>query len=263
MKLLFSDSSAVDITLRDLPINTAFSKMCKSLQHVAIPFQEWDSPFYYDLYSYDELDDRLVRYGAELGLTIERNKSKDQNYLNAIHIIYEKNYDGDPKWLKFHEHIHLCERYHRPRRYCLTIDYRETGGPVTKPIDYSWITPSTKIKQGEVFFMWAELGKTPHLYWENNEPENFERFCELAKPWISFRPILHIALEDIDLVDNPSIEEFEKWWPTQHDSWCKHWNIPKWTVEQIFGGIVAGTIDNVDQIKNNLHHNILPTFLKL
>lgn len=264
MKLLFSDSSTVDITLAELPINTVFQKMCKNLQHVPIPFYEWDSPYFYDQYSYKELINQLALHGTELGLIINPEQCKEQDYLNELHAIYEKNYDGEPAWLKFHEHIHLTEHYYKPRRTILRIDYREKGGPATKPMEYEWLTNmSTKIKQGEVFFFWAELGKTPHQYWTNGEPENFDRLCELAKPWVNFRPILNIALDDIDLADNPNIEDFKLWWPAYHDRWCQHWGIPKWTAEQMLGGIVVGTIDNLSAVETNLQKNILPTFLKL
>jgi hypothetical protein len=184
----------------------------------------------------------------------------NQSYLNKLHCLFEKNYNGNRAWLEFHEHIHLCERYFRPWAPVVRLNYRETSGVLEKKFNLTWLdTSSTQVRAGDVFLQWDELGKTPYDYWLDNEPNDLVRMCELCKPWLMFRPKLNIALEDFDMLENKKIKEFDSWWMNYHDDWCQHWQISKWSVKNQYSQIVIGNIVQLQEInelfKNNIHPN--------
>ena len=181
--------------------------------------------------------------------------------VGSIYEIYEKNYNGDPAWLNFHEHIHLCEKNNNvDRSNFLHIDYREKSGMLERPFDFDWLKYSTtKIKAGDVFVRWAELGKTPYTYWKNGEPDDTTRMCKLIKPWLILKPKICVALEDIDTLKNIESQEFESWWKQHSEIWCRHWNIPTWTLTDIFSAVVFGRVEDFEKIKEKLKNAITPT----
>jgi hypothetical protein len=262
MKLIFSDHSTFDLGIKEHALGQMYKKIYKNLCRVNLIFCDWDNPFYLTQVSYAELVNKLVFYGKQISITVERNRCLDQEqqYFNELHKIYELNYNGQRNWLDFHEHIHLCESYHNWRPEILDIDYREKSGMLEKPFDLKWLEDSTTVvKAGDVFVSWSELGKTPYGYWDNNEPDNIDRLCELAKPWLILRPKIKIALEDIDFLKNKKITEFESWWSKYESDWCQHWNLKSWSTQEIFSKTVFGQIQEVDAVRDLLKNNINPT----
>jgi len=268
MQILFSDNETVDLLLDSIPLTSVYQKIYKHLCHVPIPFREWDNPYYVANMTYDQLVEKLVFYGSKVSLSIDSISclARDQNYFNDIHKIYEKNYNGDPTWLDFHEHIHLCD-VHLCEKDKITdclkflqIDHREKSGLLEQKFDFNWLeTATTKIKAGDIFVQWAELGKTPYIYWKNGEPNNLSRMCELIKPWLILRPKLCIALEDIDMLGNIECDEFESWWKQYSEHWCKHWKIPSWNLNDIFSVVVFGRVPNFETIIEKLKKTVNPT----
>jgi hypothetical protein len=263
MQILFSDKDTVDLTLASTPLAVVYQKIYKHLCHVPIPFNEWDNPYYVINTPHQELVNKLIFYANQVSVQIDQSAcmSQDQQYFNTIHEIYEKNYNGDPAWLNFHEHIHLCEKNNNVERYnFLHIDYREKSGMLERPFDFDWLRYSTtKIKAGDVFVRWAELGKTPYTYWKNGEPNDSTRMCELIKPWLVLKPKMCIALEDIDTLKNIESHEFESWWKQYSEIWCRHWNIPAWTLIDIFSAVIFGKVEDFEKIKEKLKNSITPT----
>jgi hypothetical protein len=258
MQIVFSNNEILELVLDTTPITTVYKQIYKHLRHVPIPFRDWDNPFYSDNLDHCDLVKRLIIHAGKVHVQIDQERclAQDQNYLNYIHEIYEKNYNGNPAWLNFHEHIHLCERQYGQISKILRIDYREKSGMLEKPFDYKWLkNATTKIKAGDVFVNWAELGKTPYRYWKNREPNDMNRMQELIKPWISLKPKILIALEDIDTLKNIEIEEFESWWMQHSKALCQYWNIPSWEINDIFSVTVFGQVPNLEamilQLKNN------------
>lgn len=259
MKLLFSNNETVDFYLDNSPLGQEYQKIYKHLSHIPIPYRAWDSPYYLDNVDYKELVSRLLTYAGKLSLPIDQERclAKDQKYLNEIHKIYETNYDGNPDWLDFHQHIHMCEGL--PVRKLLYIDHREKAGPLEKPYKSIWLeNTTTTIKAGTVFSQWSELGKSPYNYWRDQEPADINRMCQLSKPWTLLRPKLIIALEDVDLLANVQILEFESWWKNYSEEWCRHWNLPSWTVHDMFAVTTIGQVDNVEKIKEQLKNQATP-----
>ena len=270
MKLEFSTGTTIDLSIDNSPVGTMYQKIYKNLSRAPLPFNVWDNPYYLSNTTYQELVNRLTVHAEKLSIQIDQSLCllRDQPYFNAIHKIYEKNYNGNRDWLDFHEHIHMCEKYYDDKQYpkILHIDYREKSGPLQKPFDLTWLdTATTKIKAGDVFVRWSELGKTPYNYWENNEPNDIARMCELAKPWLILKPKIIIALEDFDTLKNKKILEFESWWQQYSKPWCQRWNIPSWSATDIFSFLVFGKVSTVDVklIVEQLKNNINPTKILL
>jgi hypothetical protein len=266
MQLILSNGQTVDLVLNQSSLSETYQKIYKHLSHLEIPFNSWDNPYHVFSIGYETLVEHLIQFAKKVNVDVDKTKCliQDQQYFNQIHKIYEQGYDGRRDWLNFHEHIHLCERYFElPDKY-LHIDYREKSGPLEKPMQPEWLTSTTtKIKAGDMFVQWSELGKSPYLYWENNEPNDINRICQLAKPWLKLRPKIYIALVDIDTLENVECEKFETWWADYKTAWCKHWNLEDWTIENMFGCNVFGQVSQIDQLRENLQNNIIPTKVKV
>ena len=229
VKIIFSNNEIVDLILDSTPLASVYQDIYKHLRNVPVPFRDWDNPFYRSKLTQWELVEKLIIYANKVGVQINQESclARDQNYFNYLHTIYEKNYNGNPDWLDFHEHIHLCERTYPRTVNTLQISYREKSGMLEKPINPIWIKNSTtNIKTGDVYVSWAELGKTPYNYWYDKEPDNIDRMCELIKPWQKLRPIIFVALEDICTLQNINVTEFAPWWEQYSQPLCQYWNIP-------------------------------------
>lgn len=262
MRLEFSGGTNVDLKIKDSDLGLLLKKIYRHLSKLPVPCRPQDNPYYLDKLSYPDLVDRLIQYATVMGVEINLEKALacDQHYFNEIHKIYEKNYNGDTNWLNFHEHIHLCEFYSSNNKSShFAIDYREKSGPLEKPMQFSWFNDSaTYVEAGTVYVEWAELGKNPYFYWKNTEPDDFDRIKELAKPWLKLKPKISIALRDIDRMKNVQQQEFETWWKPYSDRWNQHWNLPEWTLKNMFGLIVVGYTDQVEVLKQALKNNQFP-----
>jgi hypothetical protein len=262
MKIVFSNNVTIDLKIDNSPIGKIYQKTYKHLSNLSIPFSEWDnSSNYKDTLTYVELVDRLIMYAGRLSIDIDKQRclEQDQLYFNAIHKIYEKQYNGSPGWLNFHEHIHMCETYFKKEPRIFSIDYREKMGMLERPVDRSWLdTTTTNINAGDVYVAWSELGKTPYTYWRDNEPPVIERMCELVKPWVKFVPKIKIALENIDQLTGIEIAEFEIWWEQYKGPWLQHWNLSDWTTHDIFSVKVFGKTTQLDLLLEQVKNNIIP-----
>jgi len=226
---------------------------------VPVPFRDWDNPFGHLCHAH--LVDQLAATAKRLAINIDSTPclAQDQNYLNGLHKIYEQNYTGQPDWLDFHELIHLCEKRKESSDGFLHIDYREKAGQLERSFDPQWCQyTTTKIQAGDVFVRWSELGKTPYAYWQDAEPDDARRLCELSKPWLKLRPKIMIALEDLNFLENIDSVGFESWWAPRESAWCQHWAIDTWGVSNIFGVIVFGQVPDLDQMITQLRNHQRP-----
>jgi len=249
MKVHFNSGAQIEIELVQGAVSTALEKVYKHLQHVPLRFANWDNPFYLETVSYNELVENLVVAGQRVGVTVDPEQCIpfQQKYLNSLHLIYEKSYNGKPEWLDYHELIHLCEFYNNgsPLKVA-TIDYRERAGPLIKPFDNECLANLiTDISPGTVYVEWSELGKIPYDYWADREPDSITRLCELAKPWVTFKPKLRIATHQINTMTNVK-PNFHAWWDQYKLDWCKHWNLDSWSVENMHGVINVGKVNDMD-----------------
>jgi hypothetical protein len=266
MKLIFENNESINFSFNESSMGKQFKKFFKHLQHIPLILKKWDNPYYKLKYDLNHHVENLNIFAQRFYLNIDKQKCilQDQEYLNYLHKIYETNFDGNPDWLEFHEHIHIIENHGQKIPIFLPIDYREKAGLLTKKIDPNMLDNlQTSVKKGQVFTCWFELGKTPYNYYLNNEPDNIERICELVKPWMTLRPQFSIALEDFDFTAHKNLTDFQLWWDHYSQDWCKFYNIEKYDYVDMFGISIIGDTEESDKICSLLQQNILPIKVKL
>lgn len=259
MRICFSNSDWVSFDLLG-SVAPALERMYRHLQHVALPWRPWDAP----LYPHDPIE-QLVRAGQALGLTVDAAQCSSQAYFNHLHELYEHGYNGDSAWMDYHELIHVSEKS-LGNRNILLLDHRELAGLLEQPFDQNWMQHGiTCVPAGTVFVQWAELGKSPYVYWRNQEPSDLSRLCELAKPWLKLRGRMGVAMHGIDFMDRIDQIGFNTWWQGFEKDWCDHWKIDSWTLEHQRSVVPIGSIDpdSVDQMHQWLHKGHYPTHVRL
>jgi hypothetical protein len=264
--ITLNNGTIVELETVSSPVESALRSMLKHLQHVPLPFKAWDNPFYQSSISYDELVDQLIVFAGKLDIAVDTQRCLDcdDEYFNTLHKIYELNYNGDPRWLDYHETIHRCQRFfYKEKRQLVTLDWRENAGPLIKDFDTQWTKyGTTKIKKGDVYVEWNELGKTPYMYWIEKEPSSLARINELVKPWSKLRPKLTIAMQDMDLLTGYHNIEFLDWWKDYQESWCKQHNLSNWTIEDM-SCIVVYKVNDIDQLELELKQKNCPIKISL
>jgi hypothetical protein len=261
MKIKFQNDATIDISFTHSALAQVIKNIYQHLQHVELMFRDWDNPYWIQGLDYPTLLEKLDQHARAVNIKLDhlRCRQKDQTYFNELHVIYEKNYNGDPHWLNFHEHIHLCETLssqHKLWIQSLSIDYREKAGLLEKKFDPAWLQHQTKVDPGDVYINWAELGKTPYDYWQDQEPSQLSRLCELSKPWLILRPKINVALAPIDFMHKKQKSQFESWWQEFEKPWCQHWNLPGWSIENMFSVGLVGRVNNVAQLDDLLKKQI-------
>jgi hypothetical protein len=266
MHIVFSNGEEVNLSLNDSPLKDYYIRIYKHLQHITLPFFSWENPYWIlETENYSHLEEKLVAAGKKLSIAVDSTLCKDQQYLNNLHEIYENNYNGNPEWLFYHELIHLCEeKNNNSIKKVLRLDYGEKMGPLQQSMQVDWLNYSvTKVSAGDAYVEWSELGKTPYEYWRTQEPNEIQRLCELAKPWITLIPKICIAVEDINFLTNKHSEKFNIWWDQYQEAWCKHWNLKSWSLKDQCSVIKLGHVTNFDKLINNLKNQINPIMVTL
>ena len=235
-------------------------KAYKHLQHLPLNFRPYDYIIKYKD-NPELVADALKTAAEKLSIDVDLTGLARSEYRNNLHEIYEKGYDGSADWLEFHEMIHAVEMLAEGTvKDTVTIDYRQNSGQLTKQFDRQQLADGvTKVSKGTCYCHWAELGKDPFTYWADQEPDNINRFCELAKPWLWFKPVITVALEDIDF--KPSVERidrFNQWFNNYQQSWIQHWKLDNWTIEEIFTVIPIGKLMNLEQFKLQIQQGSYP-----
>lgn len=267
MRLYFDNDTSVDIDLYESVLKNYFTYCFKHLQHINIPTRESDSSI--EKIDIESLINNLCNFAKKLGITVDKNAcfSRDQLYLNYLHEIYEKKYNGNPVWMDFHRTVHLLEDYHkRTEKYRIDIHYDEKSGLLEKKFQDDLKSELVcKVKAGEVYISWVELGKRPWDYWQNNEPNDIKRICELCKPWIKVKPRLSIALIDKDLVYHryEKLDDFLSWWNPYKEDWCNYWNLKSWHWQDMFSVIPIGYVKDLDTLITADNNGALPKQIKL
>jgi hypothetical protein len=272
MNLFFNDGTSINVTLYNNTLTNYILRCFKHLQHVDIPFNKRDTPEFLLTTSVPDQVEDLVGYANELDIIVDQQKclSLDQTYLNFLHQVYEKNYNGNPIWMDFHETIHILEKFSRdpdeiPRGSLslreLGIYYREAMGLLEQKFDESYQTDFvTQTKPGELYIAWAELGKTPFSYWQDKEPTNINRICELAVPWDKLKPYFFVSIDDQDLLVDytKKVNEFLAWWAPYKEDWCTHWNLNNWKWQDMFSVIPIGKVENFNGLVNAIDRGAVP-----
>lgn len=263
LKLVFSNDSNLIINLNDSITATKLARMSKHLQRVPLRFCNFDSPF---SHTPEIIIKQLLENANLLNIDIDQNQLDNQLYLNALHQIYERGYNGDKIWLEFHESIHMKETINSGKipNTC-SIDYREMSGPLAQKYSMEeLLTCQLNFAAGDCFVSFSELGKTPYDYQRDGEPDNINRIVQLAKPMKNLTFRIRIALTDIDRsISQQDQLKFDNWFKPYKNDWCNHWALPDWSISQILGGIKVGEINDVGILIDNLKNNIKPNKLFL
>jgi hypothetical protein len=264
IRLEFSKSS-VDLSLIDNLASATLVSMLKHLQHIPVPQYLFDNPYNF---TPSNVSAELVKYGKLFGIDIDVNRLTDQVYLNELHSHYENGYNGNPDWLHYHEATHVAEIINEstpPYNWMYHIGYRELAGPLEKKFTRDHCNLFvTEVEQGDCFVEFSELGKTPYDYWEDGEADSLDRFCQLAKPCIKFRPKFSIAIQDQQLLpDTEQLDRFTQWYIQYKSDWCRHWQISDWSIQDIFGVIKIGTVTDFNQLDQLLKDHDSVTKLTL
>lgn len=264
IKIIFENGDEHVVELSDSPLKNKILKALKHLQHVKLPFKLYDNTF---LQTCDTAKEQLLTWATEVGVDIDVDDLKKQEYLNALHEIYEKNYNGDPAWLQYHEAIHITEQFlsaDTVPHNRLSLDYREKAGPTNSPYEEHELQDFTlTIDPGDCVVVFNELGKTPYQYWSTGEPDNIVRLCQLAKPLLRFNFSISMHFDYVDKNNLLNLDKFLIWFEQYKTEWCNHWNLKDWTKEQIIGVIKIGHCKSWLQVADLLKSGVEPVYLRL
>lgn len=260
MQLILENNSSVDIELLPSPVSHLIERWFRHLRHVDLPFRPWEYTGYVSARQIEDIVGDLASYGKVLSIQVNKDRALDQDFLNELHRIYEENYDGRQAWTDYHEHIHILENklLGKPLEYKLEMNYRHLSGPLNRPFQIEWLSHGqTQLKAGDVYLAWDELGKTPYTYWRDAEPDDIKRICQLAKPWLTIRPKIHVCLRDIDLHPEENVQ-FQRWWSGFEQAWCQHYGIPTWSHRDSNTVLVIGKIQKYQDLEGLLEQKIWP-----
>jgi len=258
MQLILQNNLKFDIDLIESPVDQLLLKWFHHLRHVDLPFRPWEYTGYNKARTKSDVIKSLITYAGILQINVDIDRVSNQNYLNELHSIFEHNYDGNQCWLDYHEHIHLLESYGKSQEHVLELNYRHLCGPLNRPFQMEWLDHGTTILQaGDVYLAWGELGKIPRRYWQDKEPSDLSRLCQLAKPWLTIRPNIHICLKNIDRCADED-QSFQDWWKNYERDWCAHWGISKWSQEDARKVLVIGRLADWKNLEKNLDQKVWP-----
>lgn len=173
----------------------------------------------------------------------------NQQSLNLLHELYVTNHSRLSKLknndilYKFHSSIHELEKQGIGKRFY--IGWGTSEGPLEEQFNCNEYYAETFVKNN-LYLPWTELGKTPLDYYNNNEPAEFDRFCELSKPHVTLRAKFMIALKNFN---PPALsQEFEQWFSQFKTPWLEHYNIKDWRAcDEYLGVLLAEPQDpNID-----------------
>ena len=253
--LKFYSGETVTVSLKDNPLVDVYKRMLKHLQHVKLEEYPLDNPYRHNI---ETTLSEVRHYSKLLGIELDESRFNDQQYLNYLHKIYEKNYDGNRNWMHYQESIHLVEHLIVEKMSTLGyahVDYREFAGKIKQPFkDQYRELFETDIKAGTVCIDWTELGKIPYDYWMNKEVDDINRMCELMKPWTGIKAKLKIYINDKNMIPS-DVSAFDPWFEQFKTPWLKHWGLTDWTHRDMFGRPPIGIVDDLDKFKSLLKNN--------
>jgi len=262
LQILWDDNKTTHITLLNNIAAEYIYKSFKFLQHLKLDFinNPKDNP-YSSVYDGSNASiDNLKNAANILDIQINVDELDSQDYLNHLHCIYEKNYNGGPNWLVFHEMIHMIEHARRNRDpEAIVFDFREKADVLIQKFNRSWFSFSTThVEKGMCYLRWQELGKRPYDYYEDSEPDDISRICELAKPWIYLRPNIFVAHKDANRLEGKDLDKFSNWFELYRKDWTAYWDVSDWNPIEMFSVIPIGYINDVDVLLDNFKNKIYP-----
>lgn len=266
VNLVLQDGVTIPCEIYDNYTANWWYKQSKHFQHLEV----LNHPLY-NPYSYEGIPfylSEVKKYSDKFSLNIDTERNIDQKWCNYAHQIYEVNcakYCRDTDLQIMHRSIHqiehLLKRKNKPHNH-IYIDYFSKGGFLSRKIT----TEDQKLKKhlhkkGTILITWAELGKTPRSYFEDNEPNIQTRVNELVKPFSNMYVNATIMLEDGCRWDADNQEMIE-WWKTYESEWMKHWNLTEYDHSDYTGTICIGKVMDVDLLEKQYQRNNTVKYIK-
>jgi len=264
-------------TFYNNPVADFFKRSLKHLQHIKVPIYQTDYLYY--IPDRELIIKSFVESASRVGVTVQVNNLDTQSYLNELHVYYEKGYPADynSHWLEYHELLHAIEvrnnNTHSNSPHGIRIDYRQYSGPLEESFDRKYMSLTvTELNPGVCYITWVELGKVPMQYWLDGEPNDQNRVCELAKPWITLKPNLMILFEKINLIpDTEKLSNFLKWFEPYQQAWMSKYNIDELRLQDYIsthvtlqgGKIPVAKLDNYQELDKEIASMNYVTKVKL
>jgi len=261
LKIVFNNNNKKQELLYNIVLNPVSERWIKKIKHLS---KIKHSPIETTDLSFSQNIEHVHREFCEFaGLEYNRIDYNEQQSLNLLHELYVSNHDrlstvkNNDILYQFHNAIHELEKKNRNVRFY--IGWGTAEGPLEEQFNCNEFYAKKFIKNN-LYLPWTELGKTPLDYYNNNEPSEFNRFCDLSKPHITLRAKFMIALKDYD---PPELsQEFQQWFSQFKTQWLKHYNIKDWRpCDEYLGVLLAQPEDPTVDIEQVL--KLYPTFHSL
>jgi hypothetical protein len=249
LKIVFSNENKKQELLYNIILNPVSERWIKKIKHLSsIPLSAVETT---GTSFADDMENLHREFCKFAGIKYSKKNYSEQQSLNQLHELYEKNHDrlsmikNNDILYKFHNAIHQLEKENIKTGLGFYIGWGINEGPLEETFNCNEFYAETFIKNN-LYLPWTELGKTPLYYYINKEPEDINRFCELAKPHETLRAKFMIALKDF----NPPrlSQEFEQWFAPFKSLWLQHHNIKDWRAcDEYLGVLLAEPEDkNID-----------------
>ena len=258
IKLYFSNGEKKQSLFYKLVSNPVSERWIKKIKHLS---KIKHSPIETTGVSFSQNIQHIHREFCKFaGLKYNKIDYNNQQSLNLLHELYVGNHSRLSKLknndvlYKFHNSIHELEKQGIGKRFY--IGWGTSEGPLEEQFNCNEYYAETFVKNN-LYLPWTELGKTPLDYYNNNEPAEFNRFCELSKPHVTLRAKFMIAMKDFD---PPALSpEFKQWFAQFKTQWLEHYNISGWRVcDEYLGVLLAEPQDPTIDIERVLKE--YPTF---
>lgn len=268
LKIWFDDD-VIEIDLYSNPVASWLHSRYKHLAHLPLEFDQ-KNMFFNRSTDRSAVEHAVKQSAHDLNISIDDSQLASQLYLNHLHSIYENNFLHSAykektlstnSWIAFHDAVHLLEKLNSPGSLLpfVSFDYNTRAGHLERPFDRQHLKLATsQLKKNQCFVQWEELGKTPWDYFHNHEPNDIERLCELAKPWLMLRTSFRVACDDFDLAQHADFDEFNQWFSEYQQPWCDHWGLTDWRPEEMLQVIPIGEIHDVDRLIAHLQQDRWP-----
>ena len=251
LKIVWKDGLSIDITMEKNPVADYYYKCIHYLKHVELQFGARENPCHPMLSTPDVIVDTMIQSSKKVGLIIDSDQLKNQDYLNYLHGLYfdaVNKSQWDTTWLQVHDCIHLLEVINgdMPQHKDIWIDYQHKAGPLIKPFERKYLKyATTDADPGMCYIEEHELGKSPLNYQRTREINDIDTMCQTVKPWVNLKPVLNIQIIKSPGTSTFDEEAFNQWFSPYKNKWCEHWQISDWQPWEMFAKIPVGYIDDV------------------
>jgi hypothetical protein len=160
-----------------------------------------------------------------VGKIYEVKDHYDQNDCNLLHaftVSNQYNYGIEARDIfhRLHRQLHQLEMLTSPvlDNTWLPGEWGEKAGPITtmhaeSPYPYYTLN----MQAGNIYYQWAEFGKTPYRYWQDHDIDDVNNFLANCRPHMTFRPNFSVYVKDVDY--NCVDPEFETWFAQYRSAW--------------------------------------------